>query len=135
MLTIFLQQAPGIKVGSDAVPEFHLEAHPPGTAPKENTFGPNTESTIPGQALNPDMNPEFRTSATGTLLGATNANFHTGYGHPGSGQTSSELHGQKKKERSGLEGVGRRRSIRCACDRRAGRGARQDKECGRLAWR
>jgi hypothetical protein len=31
---------------------------------------------------------------------------HTGYGHPGSGQTSSELHGRRKKERSGLAGVG-----------------------------
>jgi hypothetical protein len=31
---------------------------------------------------------------------------HTGYGHPGSGQTSNELHGTRKKERSGLAGVG-----------------------------
>lgn len=32
--------------------------------------------------------------------------MHTGYGHPGSGQTSQELHGGPKKERSGLSGVG-----------------------------
>lgn len=32
--------------------------------------------------------------------------MHTGYGHPGSGQTSQELHGRRKKERSGLIGVG-----------------------------
>jgi hypothetical protein len=31
---------------------------------------------------------------------------HTGYGHPGSGQTSQELHRGGKKERSGLSGVG-----------------------------
>ena len=33
--------------------------------------------------------------------------MHQGWGHPGAGQTSSELHGGKgKKERSGLTGVG-----------------------------
>lgn len=32
--------------------------------------------------------------------------MHTGLGHPGSGQTSQELHGSGKKERSGLSGVG-----------------------------
>ena len=32
--------------------------------------------------------------------------MHTGYGHPGSGQTSQELHGVGKKLKSGLEGVG-----------------------------
>jgi hypothetical protein len=31
---------------------------------------------------------------------------HTGYGHPGSGQTSNELHGDGKREKSGLAGVG-----------------------------
>jgi len=29
---------------------------------------------------------------------------HQGYGHPGSGQTSNELRGEGKKERTGLEG-------------------------------
>ncbi len=32
--------------------------------------------------------------------------MHTGYGHPGSGQTSNELRGDGRKEKSGLAGVG-----------------------------
>lgn len=32
--------------------------------------------------------------------------MHTGIGHPGSGQTSNELHGTEKKERSGVAGRG-----------------------------
>lgn len=32
--------------------------------------------------------------------------MHQGYGHPGSGQTSNELKGDGRKDRSGLEGRG-----------------------------
>lgn len=98
------QHAPGVKVGNDAVPEFHAETHPPGTAPKENTFQPNPVNEVPGQAQNPDT--QATTAASETLPGATSASVHQGLGHPGSGQTSQELHGTHKKERSGLTGVG-----------------------------
>merc|ERR1711988_252803 len=96
--------APGVKVGNDAVPEFHAETHPPGTAPKENTFQPNPVNEVPGQAENPDV--QATTAASETLPGATSASVHQGLGHPGSGQTSQELHGTHKKDRAGLTGVG-----------------------------
>jgi hypothetical protein len=116
--------APGVKVGNDAVPEFNAEVHPAGTAPKSQSFRPNNTSEVPGQALNPDM--EGATSAADTLMGATSADVHTGYGHPGSGMTSQELHGGKgKRDRSGLEGVGT-----SASDPFAERGLDRDHETG-----
>lgn len=46
-------------------------------------------------------------SAFDTLQGATSADVHTGLGHPGSGMTSQEEHGGKRKKvGAGLEGVG-----------------------------
>ncbi|KAH7009996.1 hypothetical protein EDB80DRAFT_416788 [Ilyonectria destructans] len=97
--------APGVKVGNDAKPEFHLETHSPGTAPADRSFAPQPQHEIPGQALNPDM--QNGTSATQTLPGATSADVHQGYGHPGEGMTSKELHGGKRKHAgAGLEGVG-----------------------------
>jgi hypothetical protein len=98
------QHKPGVLVGNDRVPEFRAETHPPGTAPAENTFTPNTQSEVPGQAFNDFM--ENPTSASATLQGATSADVHQGLGHPGSGQTSQELHSIHKHERAGLEGVG-----------------------------
>merc|ERR1712000_675847 len=59
---------------------------------------------VPGQAQTPDT--QATTAASETLPGATSASVHQGLGHPGSGQTSQELHGTHKKERSGLTGVG-----------------------------
>jgi len=56
--------------------------------------------------MNPNISKETWTSAQDTIVGATSADVHTGYGHPGSGQTSKELHGERKKERNGLVGVG-----------------------------
>jgi len=98
------QHKPGVLVGNDAVPEFHAETHAPGTAPADRTFTPNTKSEIPGQAFNDAMqNP---TSASDTMPGATSADVHRGLGHPGSGQTSQELHGTHKHVGAGLEGVG-----------------------------
>merc|ERR1712000_718625 len=61
--------APGVKVGNDAVPEFHAETHPPGTAPKENTFQRNPVNEVPGQAQNPDT--QATTAASETLPGAS----------------------------------------------------------------
>lgn len=94
------QHAIGTKVGNDAYPEFQAETHPPGTAPKENSFQPQTQDEVPGQAHNPHTTT--RTEAL-DFPGATSADVHTGLGHPGSGQTSNE---PGKKQRSGLEGVG-----------------------------
>ncbi|ROT41677.1 hypothetical protein SODALDRAFT_331448 [Sodiomyces alkalinus F11] len=95
------QHAIGTKVGNDAYQEFHAETHPPGTAPKENTYQPQTQHEVPGQASNPYTTT--RTEASDTLPGATSADVHKGLGHPGSGQTSNE---GDRKHRSGLEGVG-----------------------------
>lgn len=103
LLTPFFQHAPGVKVGNDALPEFNAEVHPPGTAPKENTFEPNPVDEVPGQARNPSSQA---TTAATDFPGATSADVHQGFGHPGSGQTSQELHGTHKKDRSGLTGVG-----------------------------
>lgn len=99
------QHAPGVKVGNDAAPEFNLETHEPGTAPADRAFRPDPTSEVPGQASNPQM--QSGTSATDTLPGATSADVHQGYGHPGEGMTSQELHGGKRKNNgAGLEGVG-----------------------------
>jgi len=89
--------APGVKVGNDRYPEFSAETYPPGTAPKENTHLPQPSNEFVGQGL---------TAASDTFVGSSSADVHQGYGVPGSGQTSQELHGRGKKERSGLEGVG-----------------------------
>jgi len=95
-----------VKVGNDAAPEFSAKIVPAGTAPPDRTFKPNTQSEIPGQANNPNISKETWTSAQDSLSGATSADVHTGYGHPGSGQTSNELRGDGRKERSGLASVG-----------------------------
>ncbi|KAH7136692.1 hypothetical protein B0J13DRAFT_625338 [Dactylonectria estremocensis] len=90
--------APGVKVGNDLKPEFHMETHPPGTAPKDRSFEPQPSGDPSEQASNPDI-------LGGT--GATSADVHKGLGHPGEGQTSQELHGGKRKRAgAGLEGVG-----------------------------
>ncbi|EHL01775.1 hypothetical protein GLAREA_04384 [Glarea lozoyensis ATCC 20868] len=94
----------GTKVGNDAAPEFHAQTLPAGTAPKSSTYTPNTQSEIPGQAMNPNIAKETWTRAEDTLGGATSKDVHTGLGHPGSGQTSNEM--RQHKERNGLEGTG-----------------------------
>ena len=83
-----------------------------GTAPAANTHTPHPTGTdsIPGQADNPNLDPSDGTSALDSLPGATSADVHTGLGHPGQGQTSTELrHGGKhtaSRDGAGLEGVG-----------------------------
>lgn len=85
-------------VGNDAVPEFHAQTFPPGTAPAENTFQPNVQpEQAPAQSAG--------VAASDTLIGSTSADVHTGFGHPGSGQTSQELRDGSNR-RAGLEGVG-----------------------------
>ncbi|KXH61824.1 hypothetical protein CSAL01_12786 [Colletotrichum salicis] len=99
--------APGTKVGNDAYPEFHAQAYPAGTAPKENTFQPQNAQENPGQALNPEATAY---TAAHDFPGATSGDVHTGLGKPMQGQTSAELHGtnlgRRDKESAGLEGVG-----------------------------
>ncbi|KAM4065187.1 hypothetical protein HRG_004476 [Hirsutella rhossiliensis] len=90
--------APGVKVGKDRVPEFHAEAHMPGTAPANQSFRPGPVGEFAGHA---------GTNAFDSLTGASSADVHQGYGHPGEGMTSQELHGGKRKKvGAGLEGVG-----------------------------
>ncbi|CAD6574976.1 MAG: hypothetical protein ASARMPREDX12_007048 [Alectoria sarmentosa] len=105
---------PGVLVGNDTVPEFHAKTLPPGSAPADRTFTPNTSSMVPGQADNSSVERDHgkestKTTASSTLGGATSADVHTGMGHPGQGQTSNELrHGKNnsKKGGGGLAGVG-----------------------------
>jgi hypothetical protein len=81
-------------VGNDAKPEFHAETLPAGTAPPESTFQPN-----------PDVNNQkMFHQASDTLQGATSGDVHTGLGHPGQGQSSSELH-DGSKGGQGLAGL------------------------------
>ena len=103
------QHKPGVLVGNDAAPEFHAKTLPPGTAPKSNTFTPNSTSETPGQADNDNVlrshgKESTQTTASSTLGGATSADVHTGYGHPGQGQTSNELRHDNRG--GGLAGVG-----------------------------
>lgn len=73
----------------------------------ENKFG--------DQALNPDVERSHgkestKTTASSTIRGATSQDVHRGLGHPGVGQTQTEIrhdgqHG-RKHQATGLEGVG-----------------------------
>lgn len=78
---------------------FHAETLPAGTAPADRTFKPNNISETPGQ------DGGKHTSAADTIVGATSSDVHTGLGHPGQGQTSSELHHTGTRS-AGLEGTG-----------------------------
>jgi len=107
---------PGVKTSpADHVPESHVQTLPPGTAPKDRTFAPDATSEVPGQAdndasLRSHGKESTYTSTASTLSGATSADVHTGLGHPGQGQTSTEIRhdGQHTRKRvgAGLEGVG-----------------------------
>ena len=103
------QHHPGIKVGNDAAPEFSAKTLPPGSAPADRTFTPNATSEVPGQADNASVERDHgkestKTTASSTLSGATSGDVHTGLGHPGQGQTSSELRHDGRG--GGLAGVG-----------------------------
>ncbi|KAM3430397.1 hypothetical protein MY4824_007726 [Beauveria thailandica] len=86
--------APGILVGNDRVPEFEAETYPPGTAPASHTFRPNPLGLIPAGS----EDASYSAKASSTVVGATASNVHKGMGHPGSGQTSQELHGGYRKK-------------------------------------
>ena len=103
------QHKPGLPVApTDKVPTFHGKILPAGSAPQESSFEPQANE-VPSQADNPDVDAETSTSASATLGGSTAADVHTGYGHPGQGQTSKELrhdgrHGRVKQP-YGLAGL------------------------------
>ncbi|CAG7561869.1 unnamed protein product [Fusarium equiseti] len=102
---------PGNEQGNDAKPEFHAQTFPPGTAPTENSFQPNSvghniqENTYEGENLEyPALD----------MPGSTSKDIHNSidalHGKPLQGQENREARGvhprKRKKERSGLEGVG-----------------------------
>lgn len=82
------------------MPEFSAEAHEPGTAPSKDTFQPNPESEVPGQAHN------GAAAALGSLPGATSGTVHnaTQFGKPAQGESSAEAHSDKTERRTGLGG-------------------------------
>ena len=92
---------------ADHAPEFEAKTLAPGTAPKESTFTPNPQGETPGQADN--ASATMRSDPL-DFPGATSKDVHDGLGHPGSGQTSTELRNEgqhtSKKVGSGLAGVG-----------------------------
>jgi len=111
------QHKPGVKASpKDQVEEFKAQTLPPGSAPSDRTFRPNTQSEVPSQAnddatIDNDDAEETYTSAADTLCGATSADMNQGVGRPIQGQTSTEIHHdgkhKRKKEREGLVGVAR----------------------------
>ncbi|MCJ1308496.1 hypothetical protein MMC25_002149 [Agyrium rufum] len=109
--------AVGTKVGNDAVPEFHAQTLPAGSAPADRTFKPNPVNETPGQAGNElagrqHGKEDTSTSAADTLGGTTSGGVHTGIGKPIQGQTGTELDSNtgrsagKMGQNTGLEGVG-----------------------------
>ena len=89
------QHQPGKLVGNDAVPTFQAETLPAGSAPASSTYQPN-----------PDLNNQkMYQDASSTITGASSADVHTGLGHPGQGQTSSELRHADKQGGQGLTGL------------------------------
>ncbi|CEL05602.1 hypothetical protein ASPCAL06720 [Aspergillus calidoustus] len=103
------KHAPGEKASPyDYKPEFSMETHPPGTAPAGSSFKPNPIDHPGEQALNPNVErshgkESVKTTAEQTLMGATSKDVYKGFGHPGSGQTSTEIRhdGQHKRKNPG----------------------------------
>ncbi|RDL40595.1 uncharacterized protein BP5553_00574 [Venustampulla echinocandica] len=124
--------AEGVKVGNDAVPGFSAETLRAGTAPQDRSFAANAQSDVPAQEIDADEARKAFQSAdvvsgrtaksdvrnelgvgvadSNPIPGATSKDVHQGLGHPGSGQSSKELHGDGaypgKRDRHGLAGVG-----------------------------
>lgn len=118
---------PGNEQGKEAIPEFHAETYPPGTAPKESTFQPHNTYETPIHAGPVDF------------PGATSGDVHEAHGamegRPLQGQTSRELHGahagKRKKERSGLEGVGATGKEQPTVEGKVRKGAFDEEEAAR----
>ncbi|KAK4673895.1 hypothetical protein QC763_115950 [Podospora pseudopauciseta] len=100
----------GQPIGREAIPEFHAKTYPPGSAPKESTFYPNPIHEIPGQAMNPNMDPSLRTSAL-DIPGADSKEIYNESGagsRPIEGQTANEIRHEKarKTDRLGIAAHG-----------------------------
>lgn len=108
LLLTILQHKPGVLASEkDRAPEFSAEILPAGTAPADSTYQPD-----------PDLNNQkMYQKASETISGATSADVHTGYGHPGQGQTSSEL----RHDKSGGQGLTGLTSTGTSNDKTAGR--------------
>ncbi|KAM0234620.1 hypothetical protein ACHAP5_010014 [Fusarium lateritium] len=102
---------PGNEQVNAAAPEFHAQTLPPGTAPPENTFRPNPISANINESV--DKEDEQEAPAL-TMPGSTSKDIYNAtdsqHGRPLIGQENREARGvhprKRKKERSGLEGVG-----------------------------
>lgn len=94
---------PGVLVGNDAKPEFHVEQLPAGSAPREATYQPRPAEGDSAAAAG-------TADAASTLTGATSQDVYQGYGKPMQGQESVELRHDgghtSKHVGSGLAGVG-----------------------------
>lgn len=108
---------------ADFAPEFNAKTYPPGTAPEDSSYTARQVDKPGSQANNPDVERSHgkestKTTAESTLRGATSQDVHRGLGHPGVGQTNTEIrhdgqHGRKHQS-NGLEGVGTYRQDRFA---------------------
>lgn len=98
-------------VGNEVVPEFTAKTVPPGSAPSDRTFKPNSANAIPpaSEADNKNKDADARTSASDTLSGATSGDVYTGLGKPVQGQSSAELehdgYPHRKRPETGLVGI------------------------------
>jgi hypothetical protein len=101
----------------DQTSEFSAHTLPAGSAPASRTFEPNPQSATPSQADNTDVlggqdKESTFTPASATLGGADSRDLHQGLGHPGQGQTSTEIrhdgehHRKRDGDGAGLQGVG-----------------------------
>jgi hypothetical protein len=97
---------PRRKIRQQSRPEFTAATLPAGTVLLHRTFKPNTQNEVPGQANNLNISKENWTSAQDTVGGATSADVPTGYGYPGSGLTSRELHGIREEGEIWVKCVG-----------------------------
>ncbi|KAK1976907.1 hypothetical protein LZ30DRAFT_546688, partial [Colletotrichum cereale] len=105
---------PGNEKGNDALPEYHAQTFPPGTAPEETAFRPNPNNVNIGQANSLDAIHEESYISAPEMPGPTSKDIYNSidvkHGRPIIGQTSREIRGahpgKRKKERCGLEGVG-----------------------------
>ena len=95
-------------MAKDSGSEFQAECHPPGTAPKSTSYLPQPSGQVPAQSLHGLDNSELNgLNGPGALPpGVTSADVHKGFGHPGQGMTSQELHGGKRKKQGGEREIG-----------------------------
>jgi hypothetical protein len=97
-------QAGHIASDKHNAPEFIAKTMPPGSAPQDRTFKPNTSQT------DDSAQKSAYTPASATLGGIDSRDAYAGLGRPVDGQTSHAMHHEgkwhRKAERAGLEGVG-----------------------------